>query len=590
MRILLLSLVASIAITSCSRQERSFPVYVWQGINETTDMEALQREFRTWKAHGVTGVCIENRDVRLVTEASRRAHEEGLEYHAWIPCMVRGGLPHEWYAVNRLGQKADDYPAYVEFYKALDPRNPEVHKYLAEEMASIARIPDVDYVQLDYIRYPDVILARGLWEKYGLVMDEEYAPADYCYCDDCVNAFKEMTGIDILSVDDPSKVEQWTDFRCDAITDLVNEIAAAVHAEGKKISADVFPGPESYAVKMVRQDWSRWDIDMVFPMNYNDFYLEDAAWVGRITEEEVKSFGGKPVISGLFICPDWQNKDKVVDPEDSGLLPSELETAIDGARKAGAAGICLFTPGRMSPEHWFALDRALGIKSETPVPRVYHCRKARGEITVDGVLDEQDWADAPLSEDFVDIRGVDFEPAPTMQTNFKMLWDEENLYIAGIIQENDVKARLTQKDTIIYYDNDFEVFLDPDGDGKDYFEFEINALGTLMDLFIDRPYCEEGKFLLSWDCSGIKTAVHVNGTLNDDKADNGWSVEMAIPFQSLDVSFTKAARLQDWRVNFSRVEWLKKDGPEENWVWSPTGVIDIHHPDRWGIVHFEGKH
>ena len=93
----------------------------------------------------------------------------------------------------------------------------------------VADIPEVDYIHLDYIRYVDVILARGLWEKYGLVMDEEYPTADYCYCDKCVADFKVATGIDIKSVEDPSKCEEWAQFRCDLITKLVNRIAFPVH-------------------------------------------------------------------------------------------------------------------------------------------------------------------------------------------------------------------------------------------------------------------------------------------------------------------------------------------------------------------------
>ena len=244
------------------------------------------------------------------------------------------------------------------YYKALDPRNPEVIDWLVDKYTRIAEIPEVDYVQLDYIRYPDVILSRGLWDKYGLVMDEEYPVADYCYCPRCTAAFLEQTGIDILKAEDPSKVKEWAQFRCDAITELVCKIVDAVHAKGKKVSADVFPGPASHAEWMVRQQWDKWPIDMVFPMNYNDFYLEPAEWLGEITAEEVKSTSA-PVMSGLFICHDWQRKASIEDPEGHGLLPSEMETAVRGALDAGAAGICLFTYSSMTPEHWEALERAL---------------------------------------------------------------------------------------------------------------------------------------------------------------------------------------------------------------------------------------
>ena len=127
------------------------------------------------------------------------------------------------------------------------PNNPDVINYLVTEYSKIAEIPEVDFIHLDYIRYVDVILARGLWDKYGLVMNEEYPTADYCYCDKCVADFKAESGIDIKSVEDPSTCGEWKQFRYNRITSLVNKIAAAVHAIGKKVSAAVFPGPDSYA-------------------------------------------------------------------------------------------------------------------------------------------------------------------------------------------------------------------------------------------------------------------------------------------------------------------------------------------------------
>lgn len=337
------------------------PVYVWQGWSNQTTEETLKQDFIRWKSYGVKGVCLNaGFDQEKIRTAARVAKSFGLEYHAWAPCMLQEGLDSTWYAVNRLGQSAYSVQAYVPYYKCLDPRNPQVQEWLIDKYTQLVEIPEVDYVQLDYIRYADVILAKGLWEKYNLVMNEEYPVADYCYCDHCVQAFKKQTGIDIRSFKDPSACKEWAQFRCDAITELVNKIVAAVHAKGKKVSADVFPGPHSYAVWMVRQEWSKWNVDAFFPMNYNDFYLENATWVGKVTKEEVQSVNGKaPVYSGLFICHDWRNKDKVIDPENSGLLPSEIEEAVMSSMKAGAAGISLFTPGEMTDEHWKALEKVI---------------------------------------------------------------------------------------------------------------------------------------------------------------------------------------------------------------------------------------
>lgn len=330
------------------------PVYVWQGWDEHTTEKTLKRDFAKWKRHGVSGVCMNTGfDVEKARVASVVAKSFGLEFHAWAPCMLQENLNPEWYAVNRLGESAFDKQAYVPYYKCLDPRNPEVIGWLKEQCARLAEIPDVDYVQLDYIRYADVILAKGLWQKYGLIMDTEYPVADYCYCDRCVNDFKRLFGIDIKKIVDPSSCREWAQFRCDAITDLVNQLAEVVHEKGKKISADVFPGPDSYAKWMVRQEWSKWNVDVLFPMNYNDFYLKTADWLKEIVKEEVEAVNGKKnIYSGLFICHDWQNKHKVTDPENSGLLPSELREAVLGSIESGAKGVCLFTATSMTEEHW----------------------------------------------------------------------------------------------------------------------------------------------------------------------------------------------------------------------------------------------
>lgn len=357
----LIMLMAALGFASCQKNEIQVPVYVWAGWEDGATEETLRADFEDWKNHGVVGVCINcGYNTEHIALASQVAKELGLEYHAWIPTVTEGGQDSTWYTVNRLGQSSYDNPPYVPYYHTLDPRNANVKQHLMKKFAEVCEIPTVDYIQLDYIRYADVILARALWDKYGLVMDEEYPAADFCYCDDCVAAFKEQTGIDIKAVEDPSKVAEWAQFRCDNVTTLVNELVDMIHSKGKKVSADVFPGPKSYAVWMVRQEWDKWNLDAVFPMNYNDFYMEPASWVGKITKEEVDAVAGRfDVFSGLFICKDWQNKASVEDPENSGLLPSEIEEAVSTAMQAGATGICLFTPNDMTAEHWAALDKAI---------------------------------------------------------------------------------------------------------------------------------------------------------------------------------------------------------------------------------------
>jgi Carbohydrate family 9 binding domain-like len=228
-------------------------------------------------------------------------------------------------------------------------------------------------------------------------------------------------------------------------------------------------------------------------------------------------------------------------------------------------------------------------------------------LSMDGRLTEPAWQAAPWTEPFVDIRGEPWAE-PTWETAAKILWDEEFLYVAAYLVEPQIWATLRNRDAIIYRDHDFEVFLNPEGDGVRYFEFEVNAFGTLLDLYLDRPYNDGGKADLQWNAMGARWAVAVDGSVNDpDDEDRGWSVEIAIPWTSLIAPGSEEARGPPadgdvWRVNFSRVQWPLKivdgryqkvrepvdwnDHPEDNWVWSPQGIINMHVPERWGAVTF----
>ena len=236
------------------------------------------------------------------------------------------------------------------------------------------------------------------------------------------------------------------------------------------------------------------------------------------------------------------------------------------------------------------------------VPKQYTILNTVEKILVDGKDNEQAWSRAPWTADFTDIA-----TGATAETNkrarCKMLWDSEHLYVYAEFQEQDIWASITQADVAVFQDNAFEIFINPDGSNYNYFEFQINALGTTADLLLTRPYRNGGRPFSSWDIKGLQKAVHINGTLNNPAdRDNSWSIELAIPFSALDFrkNMIKAGTI--WRMNFSRVQWQldtinggyarKKDKasgrplPEHYDVWSPQGLVNLHYPERWGYVQF----
>ena len=242
---------------------------------------------------------------------------------------------------------------------------------------------------------------------------------------------------------------------------------------------------------------------------------------------------------------------------------------------------------------------AVEPKAGQTAPRGYVCMKALAPPKIDGRLDDEAWKNAPWSEDFVDIEGSK-QPKPRYRTRMKMIWDDKALYIAAEIEEPHIWGTITSHDAVIFQDPDFEVFIDPDGDNHMYGELELNARNTTWDLLLTKPYKDGGKAVNGWEIIGLKTAVHIDGTLNDSRdVDKSWTVEIAWPWEGLrEISnaTTPPGDGDTWRINFSRVEWdiAIEDGnyvkvkakPEHNWVWSPQGVIDMHRPERWGYVQF----
>jgi hypothetical protein len=255
----------------------------------------------------------------------------------------------------------------------------------------------------------------------------------------------------------------------------------------------------------------------------------------------------------------------------------------------------------------------------------YTCYRTNEAIHIDGRLDEDSWQKAPKSPRFVDL--VTGESAP-LDTRMAALWDEDNLYTGFWIEESHVQAKFAERDSPIYMENDVEVFIA----GKDcYYEFEISALGTVYEVFFiwqdaflkgsafDRPkfdllsqrvdvlggFQDSMRFgkhprgkrwaFLDWDFPGMRSAVYVEGTINDNTdVDKGWTVELAFPWKGMGMlADGRSLPPQDgdtWRMDFSRFEAFDLKGnpiqPSAGWAFNKHGVYDSHIPECFTFVHF----
>jgi hypothetical protein len=255
----------------------------------------------------------------------------------------------------------------------------------------------------------------------------------------------------------------------------------------------------------------------------------------------------------------------------------------------------------------------------------YTCHRTTERIKIDGRLSEACWERAPKSPRFVDmVTGV----PGFLDTRMAALWDDGNLYVGFWVEEPNVQARFTERDSPVYFENDVEVFIA----GQDcYYEFQINARGTIYEVFyIWQEAYEKGGFadkpqfnllthpvdvlggfqdtmrykkhprgrrwaFMDWDFPGLQAAVHVDGTLNDDSdVDRGWTVELAFPWSGMrTLAQGRAVPPRDgdiWRMDFSRFEALPYNGrvtdPSIGWSFSKHGVYDSHIPECFTVVRF----
>ncbi|MHB8581059.1 MAG: family 10 glycosylhydrolase [Ignavibacteriaceae bacterium] len=270
----------------------------------------------------------------------RLTKDKGIRIHGWVLTLERPGdtvaQKHpDWYSVNREGKNSLEYNPYIESYQWLSPFSKGARGHIKKNIEAIAEVKGIASVHLDYVRYCDVFLPSELQPKYHLVQDHQMPEYDFDYLPEARKEFKKIFGVDPMEMAHPELSNEWLQFRLNAVTSLVNELADIAHEHNTKISAAVFPFPE-LARHNVRQDWSSWNLDLAVPMLYQNYYNENINWIGFSIAQGVREVHGRfPIYAGLMV---------------STLSPKELKEAILISKKNGAAGVSFFMMGSLTDE------------------------------------------------------------------------------------------------------------------------------------------------------------------------------------------------------------------------------------------------
>jgi uncharacterized lipoprotein YddW (UPF0748 family) len=324
------ALLASTAAAAANNKSKKIKNWIWINPNGKDSVEDLKARYKLYKNAGISGLLFEAISEKHFVEAKLA----GLEAHCWNWTMNKGNKSllqahPDWYAVSRDGKSCAEFPPYVGYYRWLCPSKAPVQQYLNEEADQILSKDFIDGLHLDYIRYCDVILPKNLWSQYKIEQRMELPQYDFCYCNTCREKYQAKTGKDPLTMEYPDASLSWRLYRYEAINNIVNQIAVVAKQHNKKLTAAVFPTPE-VARRIVRQDWTNWNLDGVFPMTYNKFYQEDIQWIGDAVKEGIHFLHGKfPLYAGLYL-PDFNND------------PQQIKAAIKVSLDNSAAGVSFF--------------------------------------------------------------------------------------------------------------------------------------------------------------------------------------------------------------------------------------------------------
>lgn len=328
-------LLLSLGIFSCtdSKTEKAseYPMFwTWMDYRPGVNFDSI---CQVMNETGIDGVMLNAPSPDDYRVAIPIAQKHGIEVYAWLWTM---NLEHdrettvkehpEWFSVNRDGESLVDKQAYVGYYKFMTPALPEVREHIQKKIRAYCEVEGLNGIAIDYHRFVDVVLPTTLWPKYDVVQDKEYPEFDYGYHPAMIKLFEAKHGYDPREQEDPSKDLKWRQFRCDQITEVANEIAETVHSYGKVMAASPFPTP-AMSSRMVRQDWGKWNLDIVFPMVYHNFYTGDVSFISDCTIENTRD---KNPMTTLYCGM-------------SGTNGPVMFESMDAALNNGAEGIAIFT-------------------------------------------------------------------------------------------------------------------------------------------------------------------------------------------------------------------------------------------------------
>jgi hypothetical protein len=218
-----------------------------------------------------------------------------------------------------------------------------------------------------------------------------------------------------------------------------------------------------------------------------------------------------------------------------------------------------------------------------PEPPRLIARRLTAPLKIDGKLDEPDWAAAQTSEAFVQTMTGQ---KGSFAAHVRVAYDAQNIYCAFEVEDDYLKSTFTQPDDHLWEQDAVEIMIDPDGDGKNYFEIQASTGGVIFDTRYDSRRRPQPFGDIGWSSHAV-AKLTLDGTPNDEEADKGYTVEMSMPWSAFDAGANPAdppGAGEQWRMNFFVMD--SREHGQRAVGWSPPLIGDFHTLNRFGRVVF----
>lgn len=231
--------------------------------------------------------------------------------------------------------------------------------------------------------------------------------------------------------------------------------------------------------------------------------------------------------------------------------------------------------------------RAAGATPAVPaIPLIAtQALKATTPITIDGRLDEPAWATAIQTGRLVETMTGN---AAAFEATGKITWDSTNLYVAFEVADDFLHSSFSAHDDHLWEQDTVEVMVDPGADGMNYFEIQVAPTGQVFETRYDSRRQPQPFGHIDWS-SNVRQRVVVRGHVNDDDADEGYTVEMALPWTAFAAGTPPAtvpASGATWGINLYVMDARDDDAPQRFAAWSAPRVGDFHATNRFARVTF----